>query len=45
MLMYLPAAPRQEGPGIRFGQVGQRSSPHGQASSGSDPSGPLIRRS
>ena len=43
-LMFLPAAPRQEGPGLRFGEVGQRSQPHGQAGPGPDPPGPLIRR-
>lgn len=45
MLMSLPTAPRQEGAGLSFGEVGQRSPPHGQAGSGPDPSGPLIRRS
>ncbi|XP_068430767.1 Golgi phosphoprotein 3-like isoform X2 [Clinocottus analis] len=37
-------APRQEGPGVRLGEVGQRSPPHGQAGSVPDPSGPLVRR-
>lgn len=43
--MLSPTASRQEGPGIRFGEVGQRSTPYGQADPFPDPSGPLIRRS
>lgn len=41
----LPTAPGQKGSGLCFGEVGQRSPPHGQAGSCLDPSGPLIRRS
>lgn len=37
-----PVAPRQEGPRLRSGKVGQRSSPHGQAGPGPNPPGPLI---
>lgn len=44
ILILMSTAPCQEGPGIRFGEVGQRSSAHGQASSGLDPPGPLVRR-
>ncbi len=42
MLLLMPTAPRQEGPGLRFGEVGQRSPPHGQACPGPDPPGSLI---
>lgn len=38
----LPAAPDQEGPGLCLGEVGQRPSPHGQASPRLDPPRPLV---
>lgn len=44
-LLVLSAAPCQEGPGLCFGQVGQRSAPHGQEGPGLDPPGSFVRRS
>lgn len=43
-LVFFSAAPRQEGPRLCFGEVGQRPPPHGQAGAGTDPAGPLVRR-
>lgn len=44
VLLLPPTAPSQEGPGLRLGEVGQRSPPHGQTDPGPDPPGPLVRR-
>lgn len=41
---YLSAAPGQKSARVRLGEVGQRSSSHGQTGSCLDPSGPLVRR-